>query len=94
MRLDGAWRLTCRLDRKPETPAKPGFSPFTDINVVIAIVLAAVFAGLLLFAVTMLSTGNVGTTQPSAQSPAAGEQAPSPREKQEASNFIAASYIP
>jgi hypothetical protein len=43
-------------------------SPVPDSYVVIAIVLAAVFAGLLLYVVTMLSTGNVGTTQPSAQS--------------------------
>jgi hypothetical protein len=43
-------------------------SPVPDGYVVIAIVLAAVFAALFLYVVTMFSTGNVGTTEPSAQS--------------------------
>ena len=43
-------------------------SPVPDSYVVIAIVLAAVVAGLLLYFVTKFSTETVGTTQPSAQS--------------------------
>jgi hypothetical protein len=43
-------------------------SPVPDSYVVMAIVLAAVLAGLLLYVVTMLSSGDVGTNQPSAQS--------------------------
>jgi hypothetical protein len=52
---------------RPDT-REARISPVPDSYVVVAIVLAAVFAGLLLYVVTMLSTGNVVTTQPSAQS--------------------------
>jgi hypothetical protein len=61
--------------------ARDNTSPVADSYVVIAIVAAAVIAGLFLFAGSaMFNTGDVSTTQPGIQSPGTTQQSPAPQE--------------